>query len=269
MRAQTKRVSAVVLISLIMSVLRTIIITNGLESRSGNDTYYLPNNLEVISYNIFSIIFAALFIYTAIAFGRKKTVTLERDLGAVPAASLVLAFSLIGAAAVYSVSLIMAVEFHFTVIGILILATTVLSAAKFLISGLRYCKNDLNPQIDALTAMAPIFLSVFRLLGDFIRTSSAPLASSGAYHIIGLVAVLLYFLGEGKSYISKTAASTFYICGYIAIFFLLIYSLPNIVLHCFMFNFDYYAAYSVVDIGIVVYIASRLSSAKLIARDEK
>lgn len=264
MRAQTKRVTAVVFISLIMSVLRTIIITYGMEqSRSESDTYYLPNNLEVISYNILSIIFIALFIYTAIAFGKKKTVTLERDSGAVPAASLVLAFSFIGAAAVYSASIIINVEFKTTVLGILILATTVLSAAKFLISGLNYGKKDSSNNMDALAAMAPIFLSVFRLLGDFIRTSSAPLASSGAYHIIGLAAVLLYFLSEGKSYVSKTAASTYCIYGYVAIFFLLTYSLPNVVLHCFMFEFDYYAAYSVVDIGIVVYIASRLSSAKL------
>lgn len=270
MRAQTKRVSAVVLISLIMSVLRTVIITYGMEqSRSGNDTYYLPDTIEVISYNTVAVIFSLLFIYTAIAFGRKKTVTLGRNLGAVPGASLVLAFSLIGAAAVYAASAVTSEDFESGVIDLLVFAATVFSAAKFLVSGLRYRKKYPSGNIDALTCLIPILFSILRLLGDFIRTSTAPMASSGAYHIISLIAVLLYFLSEGKSYVSKTAAPTFYICGYIALFFLLTYSFPNLVLHCFMFNFDYHAAYSVVDLGLVVYIASRLSSAKLIEKCEE
>lgn len=270
MRLKKKRVSAVVVLSLIMAAIRTVIIQYDMEKNDiDNDTYYLPDNLEVTAFNVATVLFMLLFVYAAFAVGRKKTVKLERSLGAVPAGSLVLAFSLIGAAAVYVYELISDGFEHFTVIGILILITTLLSAVKFIVSGIRY-NAKLRNNFHALAAMAPIFLSVLRLLGDFIRTSAAPLASSGAYRIVGLVAVLLYFLCEGKSYVSDTSAAAYYGFGYLSVFFLLVYSLPNLIMHCFgTFAFDYYAAYSVADIGLAVYISARLSSAKLAARRSK
>ena len=263
MRTKTKFVSLVAFVSFAMAVLRTVIIQYDMEKNGiENETYYLPDNAEVVVFTVAAVIFALLFVFCAVFFGRKHSVTLCRSYGAVPAGSLTLAFALIGAAAVYIATIVRNGSESVTVIGILILVTTLLSAIKFIISGVRYDKT-LKNTYHALAAIAPIMLCILRLLGDFIRSSAAPLASSGAYHILGLCAALVYFLTEGKSYVIKTSGSILYAFGYLSVFFLLVYSVPNLFMHCFgFFEFDYYAAYSVVDIGLVVYIITRLSSEK-------
>lgn len=267
MRSKKIRVTAVVVISLIMAALRTVIVTYNMEKNEiDTDTYYLPDNLEVTAFTVVSILFAFLFLGTAISLGKKKNVTLERSLGAVPAGSLVLGFSLIGVALFYSFTVLAAENAKYTLIELVVFVLTILSAAKFLVSGLRYNVKHKNNNIHAVAALVPIFLSIFRLLADFISTSAAPLASSGAYHIVGLIAVLIYFLCEGKSYISETSAAAFHGFGYISIYFLLIYSIPNLFLHCFgAFAFNYSAAFSVADLGLVVYLSARLTSAKSVA----
>lgn len=264
MQTKTKLVSLVAVVSFAMAVIRTVIIQYDMEKNDiENETYYLPDNAEVVVFTAAAILFVLVFAFFGVYFGRGHKVTLCRSFGAVPAGSLVLAFSLIGAAIVYIAAILREGRESVTVIGVLILVTTLLSAVKFIISGVRYDKT-LKNTYHALAAIAPILLCMLRLLGDFIRTSAAPLASSGAYHIVGLCASLIYFLTEGKSYVVKTSGAVFYGFGYLAVFFLLVYSVPNLFMHCFgFFEFDYYAAYSVVDIGLAIYIITRLSSARL------
>ena len=265
MRTKAKLVSLVALVSFMMAVIRTIIIQYDMEKNDfENETYYLPDNAEVVVFTVATILFVLLFGFSAFYYGRGNVITLGRSFGAVPAGSLVLAFSLIGAAVVYIVQILREGSESVTVIGILIFVTTLLSAAKFTVSGVSYNKT-LKNNYHALAAIAPIMLCMLRLLGDFIRSSAAPLASSGAYHIVGLCAALVYFLTEGKSYVVKTSGALFYGFGYLSVYFLLVYAVPNLYMHCFgSFGFDYYAAYSVVDIGIAVYVLTRLSSAKFV-----
>lgn len=112
-------------------------------------------------------------------------------------------------------------------------------------------------------ALMPIILMIFRLLGDFLRTNATPLASSGGYHIMGLVAALIYFLCEGKSYALGGSAAVYLCAGYFSILLLLVYALPNVILHCFgVFSFDYYAGYSAVDLCISIYIWARMLNVK-------
>ena len=270
MRSQKLRVVAVVVISIVMAFLRTVIVTLNMEKNViSNDTYYLPDKAEITAFTVICVVFVLLFLYSGIALGRKKVIHLERSLGAMPAASLILAFSLIGAALFY-VGVLIRGGYEFTVFEFILAILTLLSAIKFLISGLNYNKKLKNESYHAAAALIPIVFSAVRILSDFINTSAAPLASSGAYHIIGLVAVLLYFLSEGKSYIAETSAAPFNSFGYLSIFFLLVYSIPNFFLHCFgTFFFDFKSAFSVVDFGLVVYIAARLSSAQITAKTEK
>lgn len=263
MRTKTKMVSIVAAVSVVMAIIRTVIIQYDMEKNDiGAKTYYLPDNAEVTVFTVAVFVFIALFAFCAVSFGRGQRIVLNRAYGAAPAGSLTLAFSLIGAASVYVAEIARKGSDSITLLGILILVTTLLSAAKFIVSGIRYDKT-LKNTYHALAAIAPIALCIFRLLGDFIRSSAAPLASSGAYHIVGLCTTLLFFLTEGKSYVVKTSGAPYFLFGHLSVFFLLIYSVPNLFMNCFgLFEFDYYAAYSVVDIGIAVYVLTRLSSAR-------
>lgn len=269
MHSQKLRVVTVVAVSIIMAILRTVIVTLNLEKNAmDNDTYYLPEKAEITAFTVVSIVFVLALIFLGVAVGKKRLVQLERASGAVPAASLVLAFSLIGAALLYAVNFF-GFEYEFVFFEFLLAVLTLLSAIKFLISGLNYNKKLKNVSSHAAATLIPILFCSVRILADFISSSAAPLASSGAYHIVGLVAVLLYFLCEGKSYIADTSATLFKSFGYLSIFFLLVYSLPNLFLHCFgTFCFDFSTAFSVVDFGLVVYIAARLSSARITKKAE-
>lgn len=265
MRIQSKRVVLAVFISTVMAAIRTIIIQYSMEKHDlTRYTYYLPDNIEVTVFTVAAVTLTLLFAFGAYRYGSGNTIKLKRSFGAMPTASLVLSFALIGAALFNIAMLVINGVRSFSLLDYAILAATLLSAAKFFVSGLHY-NAKLKNSFHALAALAPIIFSILRLLNDFIRTSAAPLASSGAYHIVGLIAVLVYFLNEGKSYVNKTSAAIYYASGYIALFYLLIYSLPNLILHCFgSFCFDSHAAFSVVDLGLVVYISARLASAQLI-----
>ena len=264
MRTRSKLVWLVALVSFGMAVLRTVIIQYDMEKNGfETETYYLPDNPEVLVFTVATVVFTLLFTFCAVFYCRGQSVTLSRSFGAAPAGSLVLAFALLGAAIVYIAQIAREGFDEVTFIGVLVLLTTLLSAAKFAVSGVCYNKT-LKNTYHALAAIAPIVLCLLRLLGDFIRSSAAPLASSGAYHIVGLCASLIYFLTEGKTYVVRISGAVLYAFGYLAVFFLLVYSVPNLYLHCFgSFEFDYYAAYSVVDIGIAIYILTRLSSARV------
>lgn len=263
MSLQSLRVVIVAIASFIMATLRTVIVTVRMEKNEmATETYYLPDTPDVYVFAAVSIILVVLFGVFALTFGKKKCVDLERTTGSVPAGSLVLGFSLLFAAFVYTVSVFLMEDISYSVIDILVFVFAILSTARFFYIGL-CTKNKASLAVQSVASLAPLFLAVFRLLSDFIRKSAAPFSSSGAYHIIALVAVMLFFLLEGRSYVSPTFAVAYFFFGYVAIFFSVVYALPNLVLHCFgTFSFDYLTTYSVVDLGIATYIATRLSSAK-------
>lgn len=263
MNFQKKRVGLVLGTGLVLAAFRTVILTYNMEKNIyENDTYYLPDNFIVNAFSVITVAFLLFFGAMAFATGRKKRFELEQKVTSVSTASCLLAFVIIGAVIVYVFSCVSSKELPSNV-GLIILVFSVLSAVSFLITGLRQC----NKKTLALTALFPIFLSVFRLLGDFIRTSSAPLASSGTYHITGLAALLIYFLCEGKSHIKEGSAAIYFAAGYSSVILLLVYSVPDLIMHCFgMFVFDYYAAFSVMDIAAVVYICTRMSNIKCISK---
>ena len=263
MHSQKTRVGVVVIISFVMAALRAFLISGHLErSTPDNNVYYLPENIEITAFTVVAILFALLFIYLGISSGRKKVVCLKSFSSSVTIASSLLAFLLIGAALFYMVSLFSA-DAAFSLSSLLLFVLTLLSALVFLLSALSNGNKRKSESFLASAALIPIIFSAVRILLDFIATSSAPMASSGAYHIVGLVAALLYFLAEGKSYVIETSAATFTSLGYVSIFFLLVYSLPNVILACLgSLVFDVQTAYSAVDLGIVVYIAVRLATSK-------
>lgn len=263
MSTKKKQAGLVLGVGLILSAFRTALIAYTMEKNSvESDTYYLPDgHIWVTVFSVVSVVFALLIMLLALR-STKRAVVLDHKGSAGPA-SLVLGFLLIGASIIYAVSSEAAKLAGGGMMKIVI-ALAVLSAAAFIILGFRSNSADTSKSFLAVLSVFPIVFSAFRLLSDFIQTSATPLASSGAYHILGLSAVLLYFLAEGKSYVSDSSAKIYFLFGYLSVFFLLVYAVPNLILHCFgVFMFDYGAAFSAVDIGIAVYVSTRMMTAKI------
>ena len=257
---QKKRIGLILLASLVMAAVRTAIVTLNMEKNNyENDTYYLLNNAQSDVFTVAVVLCLIALICLAVFVGKGKKAIPDQKNDTVSAASCMLAFVLLGTVIIFVISLISGSETADTK-SIAIVTFSVLSAVAFLLTGLRVCSVKLN----AAMALFPLFLTALRVICDFLNSNAAPFASSGAYHIVSLTLLLLYFLCDGKAFLSRGSAAFYYIYGYSSVLFLLLYSVPNLFLHCFgVFIFDYTAAFSVADIVTAVYICARLSSAKL------
>lgn len=246
-----------------MACLRTVVVfTNMEKNQLADGNYYLYENTEVTFFGIASVILVAIICALGLMFGKNRVLGFENSIS-VQASSLALAFSLLGASCVYFGELAFADKYVAVgVLDILVPVFSIASAVVFFICAVKGgFKNNKN--LGAILGLFPIIYSVLRLLNDFINNNASPMASSGGYNIVALIAVLLYFLNDGKSHFKKVGAGLGYLFGFMAIYFLLVYSLPDLVLHGFgCLTFDYHAAFSVVDICIAIYIATRLCSAR-------
>ena len=280
MNIRKKNVLFVTAISVVMAVLRTVLVSVNLEKNSGNaDIYYLPENFAVIAFAVASAILILAFLVSAFRFGR-NTVEFDDTPMNASVGSLIASFTLIGTAISYFFVFgneqttdyfangmpqrdIVNIQSP-SLLEIFVVAFAVASALKFLLFGIRNQKSGkIQPSAVAVLSLFPIIYSALRLLNDFINTSAIPLASSNAYHMLSLVAGLLFFLTEGKSYVSESKAWLPDFYGYSAIFMILVFAIPNLVLHSFgtlTFNVD--AAFCIGDLGIAVYIISKLYCSK-------
>ncbi len=259
----TKEIAlSAVLTSLVMAVLRSFVVARYMEKNVfSNDTYYLADTLLVRAFTVAAIVVVILFAVVPVVFTRKKgSLLLER--GSAPIGSLVASFSLFGAS-MLMVAMAFSGKGAFDASSVLMLALMIGTAVKFFVLGMQSSFTRKCGAVDAMATLFPIVFSGVRLVEVFLSTNASPLASSGAYHILGLASAMLFFLYEGKSCIRRTSGTAFTVFACCATFFLFVFSVPNILLHCFgTFDFDMYAAFSVVDLGLGIYIIARLASAK-------
>ncbi len=266
MFAKKNGVGIMLALGLIFSAVRTVLVSFNIEVNNvyEDETYYLPESFAFKAFGIATVLAVAIALYLAFLAGRKKKVDFDHKHFAVSAASCILAFVLLGEAVFFFVSHYMSKAIPER-LELLMIIFAVLSGVSFLVNGVRVGNSELL----AKCTLLPLVFSILRLIEEFIRASTTPLASSGAYHIVGLCAVLLYFLCEGKAFAGIGSGAFYYFYGYASILLLLIYSVPKIILPCFgPFEFNYYTFLSVVDIFMVIYIASRLSSTSLIDAEE-
>ncbi len=262
-----KRVGTVVAVSVIMAFLRTVVIINNMENNYNNYTYYLLDNFQSNSFSILAVIVIPLLFALGFFYGKGKKAVPQLSDVVNSAASCTLAFVIFGTFIIFAQNCFTKPETLGT-LNYVVAFLSVLSVAVFLFAGL----NAGNPKLLSVLILLPVLFITARLLCDFLSTSAAPFANSGAYHLIGMAVLLLFLFCEGKSYLSIGSAIYFFGFGYIAIFLLLIYAVPNLILHCLgfgVFYFDYSAALSVVDIVFVFYIAARLVSATTVPLKEE
>ncbi len=257
-----KHIGILLIVAAVLSVLRTVIVTYGMEKNIyETETYYLSDS---ILNDIFTVIFVSailVFLFIAVKAGRGCRFEFDLKNSSVSGASCMLGFFMFGAAFIYGYNIIFGNKAA-TNIEIVIAVFSVLSGISFLLYALRICSK----KVFAFFALMPMILAAVRLLGDFIRTSATPLASSGAYHISGLAFALLYFYCEGKAFVNGGSAAVYLTMGYFSVLFLAVYSVPNLILHCFgAFIFDHYAMFSAVDLVAAGYIAARMSSVNIIS----
>ena len=257
--------------SILLAVIRTAIIINNMEKTSVDENaYYLPATDGVIAFGVMAFVFCAAMVVISFFIGRKKICTVDLKSSASASTSLIYAFTLVFLFAVY-VYFIASQRHEYTGMECAVSALALLSALYFLLSGVLACrKTDCSAEKLALPALLPVFYCAIRLLNDFLKKNSAPMESSGAYHILSLAAVMLFFFVEGRSLIKPTPLSVYLICGVSSLVLLIIYALPDLIVHgSGLLEFDYYTFASIADLCVAGYICSRMITCKALTKPDR
>ncbi len=265
MSLRKSSVGIMLALGLILSSARTILVSMNIEIDNiyQDDSYFLPHLLSFKVFGVAVILAVLIGLYLAVLCGKGKKTQLDNKSFVVSASSCILAFILFGAVVVFFSS------FRDSYIRperleLLTVLLAFASGVVLLINGIKVNTNEFIAKCSVL----PLAFSVVRLIEEFVRSSASPLASSGAYHIMGITAVMMFFLCESKAFLGLGSTGFYYFYGFSAMILLLVYAVPNVVLPCFSpFNFNFHTMFSVVDIFTVIYIATRLSTIRPVKKE--
>ena len=144
--------------------------------------------------------------------------------------------------------------------------SAVASAVSFVITSATHALEK-KKTLHLLLTLPPIFYCAMRVLNTFINSSTLPLAVTGGYRVLGLIAAMLFFLNEGKLLLGMKTSTAYQFTGFTAAIFCAAYDLPILVQGIREGGFGPNAAYSLLTIGLVAYILTRIAT--LPAREEE
>lgn len=249
---------AVIGAALFMSALRcAVVITKMEKNLVDENAYYLPGGKAVTAFALGTL--AVCLAFTAVSFriGRRKISVYDTSNVPSSAAGLTYAFTLICLAALY-VYFVISGRLQKSVAEIILAVVTLASGLFYF---MRFGAKNRSAEKLAVPALLPIIYCAVRLLSEFMQKSAAPMESSGAYHILSLAAALLFFFAEGRSLVGPQSLSLYLAYGSVSTILLLIYAIPNLVIHGLgLLEFDYYAFTSLGDIFMAAYICARMIS---------
>lgn len=145
------------------------------------------------------------------------------------------------------------------VVSLLMKALALLSAAYFLVSA-AWMELPKRKSLHLLCSMAPILFCALRILNTFINNSTLPLAFSGGYRILGMIAMMLFFLNEGKLLTGAGKTSAYLFCGYVSVLFCAAYDLPVLLYGMKTGASGPDAVHSLLSVALTIYILTRLAS---------
>ena len=275
-RVKTALTVSAAAVSLLLAGWRSAAVVKYMEyTRAGADTngYYLSDNGETVAFTVTAVVLLAALAAAALFFGKGQTHVFNADHIGTAVASLVCAASFVFVFAVFAVGFAGSGGNP----GVFAIITNLFALAAALLFFLRIGvrsggKKPLSPASLALSALLPAAFCAFRLLSDFISTNAAPTESSGAYHILSLCALLLFFLVDGKSPVRPAKKSLFLAFGFVSAALLLIYAIPNLVLFGLgLLAQDAVAsiAGSVLDITVAGYVFARVCAKDASAPEKK
>ncbi|MDD4125145.1 MAG: hypothetical protein PHW77_05425 [Eubacteriales bacterium] len=246
---------AVLTVSLLVSVIRIGVVEKNIEIDSTGG-YFIARNSETIGFVIFSACFALAFCVLAFIIGKKADKLIDMETSPVVFSSALCGFMLMSTGLYYSY---------------MFLTTDNMKAGKFAISlmmilasvmflYLALAKNGMKKHIIPFMRLIPAMYAIVRLLVDFVEQNSRPGNSAVVFHIMSLMLLMLFMVYEGKTSFGTTAMRTYLGIGYLCMFTMLLYSVPNLYITIRNPQLDKYILFSAVDIVLALYVFTRVYS---------
>lgn len=226
--------------------------------------YVLESGTGETACAVLTALSCVVLLCLALLFGRKYAPSLPHGLPSVTFGASVTAFLLLTTLAV-------SVYFaHFApleerivdlnpTISFLVKLFALLSAVYFLLTAASMSLPK-KKALHLAFVMAPILYYAFRILNAFIDNSTMPLANSGGYHILSMIATMLFFLLEGKFIIGNAKVGFYLAVGQIAILLNAVYNIPLLLSCISECESQINALYALLSVALMIYIATRLFS---------
>lgn len=251
-------------VSALLSIVRISVVRKNIEIGRDTNIYFIDKNTETIGFVIFSCCFAIAFIVLAIFMGKKANSF--RDLESTP---VIFSSALCG-------FMLMATGFYYSY---QIIANGNNDTGRFLVCLLMICasimflylavsKDGMNKRLVPYMRIGVCLYAIVRLVVDFIEQNSFPSNSAIVYHILSLASFMLFMIYEGKADFGVASMRYYLITGYLCMFFMMLYALPNLVLTMHVYpSIDTYVLLSAVDIVIAFYVFTRVYSVTVVLNE--
>lgn len=254
-------------VSLLLSIVRIWVMEKNIEISditTGN-VYFIEKNIETTVFVVFSVCFTVAFIVLGIFLGKKANTVIDSENSPVVFSSALCGFMLLAIGLYYTYQYFTTdrVAFGKLLICVMMIAASVMFL-YFSIS-----KNGMKKSTLSLMRIIVCLYAVVRLIVDFIAQNSLPSNSAIVFHILSLIFFMLFMVYEGKSDFGAASMRYYLVTGYLCVFFMMIFALPNLFLTLGDYSMiDSYVLFSANDLVIAFYAFTRVYSVARINADE-
>lgn len=246
---------AVLIVSLLVSIIRIGVVEKNIEIDNAGG-YFIAKNSETVGFVVFTACFALAFGALAFIIGKKANRFIDMETSPVVFSSALCGFMLMSTGLYYSYLYLTADNMKTGKFIISIMM--ILASAMFLYLAL--AKNGIKKSVIPFMRLIPALYAIVRLLVDFVEQNSHPENSAVAFHIISLLLLMLFMVYEGKTVFGATSMRIYLTTGYLCIFTMLLYAVPNLFITIKNPAIDRYILFSAVDIVLALYVFTRTYS---------
>ncbi len=268
-RISVYRLSALTVfaVSVLLSIVRIWVMENNIEINdiSTGNVYFIEKNIETISFVVFSACFTVAFIVLGIYLGKKANAMIDFETSPVVFSSALCGFMLLAIGLYYSYQYITTDRIAF---GKFLVCLAMIGASVMFLY-LSISKNGMKRSALPVMRIIVCVYAILRLIVDFVEQNSMPSNSALVFHILSLICFMLFMVYEGKSDFGAASMRYYLITGYLCVFFMMIFALPNLILTLGLYSvIDSYVLFSANDLVIAFYVFTRVYSVTKMTSEE-
>jgi len=262
---------AVLFTAVILSAVRVVVLMNNVEINTGTtDNHYLISiNKYTVSFSVVAAVAAVIILIWAFTSCSKNIKVFEPltpgfliDLSLYPSSvlftSALSGFMLLSSGLYFVFHFALEVQFS---VWMLVLSVLMIAASLGFLYSSFIAKGKTAPTVSVWLKILPVFFAIYWLMYEFIDQNKYAINSSSVFHIGALILLMLFFTYEAQNAAGKLRPKFFCAIALLAVLFMLIDAVPNLMLSCFwMFGLDALVLMDAVELVLALYIFAKVYS---------